>query len=409
MTVEASTVDTTSTATDAVASSTATDTTQTAADTTTSNDTDNGASLDAARMEIWKKYEGSVSSGDKATDDGTSDRPRGPDGKFAPKNSDASGATVESDTTTAADGTPEGDTQDQSPEESSEPTPSAIQAPASWSAEMKGEFSKLPPTVQSYVTARETEMSRAMSRLGPAAKFAERFSPTIEQHKDYFDRVKLAPETVFGNYLAFDAALLKDPAAAIRSLADNLKVDLKQLVDESAALESLDPALKQVLSKFDSVSQELDALKASQRKAQDDARAQAEAREAATLNSMQAIVDAFALKNPDYAILENDIAGILPIVMSEKPNAPHADVLREAYDRARRANPVTWQRMQAEQKAASEKAAQEKAKKDAAEAKKRAEAAKAAAAVNVKGASQPNPSANLDQSRMAIWNKYNAA
>ena len=89
-------------------------------------------------------------------------------------------------------------------------------------------------------------------------------------------------------------------------------------------------------------------------------------------------------------------------VQAENPDLPPQDVIQQAYDRARWANPATRQKLLAEQQAEAEAKRLDAAKKAASQARR-------AGAINVNGSTMPAAArASLDDDLRAIWRRNHA-
>lgn len=375
-----------------------------------------GAGLDDVRSQIWEKYN-AEGDGDDATVPKTAgmkkDEPasgakvgRAPDGKFTSKSKEA-GAT---DATAAAqDPVDEAGDADQTPngDEELEPVKAPIvPPPSSWSAPMKAEFANLPEQVQKFIAQRERETSQAISRLGPAAKFGDDIRSVTERHRDYFERTGLHPAKTLDNYLQFDAMLAKDPVSAIRALIENFSVDASQLIDGMPPIPE-SARFQEVQGRLNAYQTENDQLRNRVRELEYRYQTEEQQRSIVALEGAQSVIDKFAQDNPDYYTLENDIDTIMPRVLEEMPHLSQQELLREAYDRARRANPATFARMQAEERARAQRARQEEEKKRGEAQKKSVEAARRAASANVRGAATPGAQrVPLDTTRAEIAARY---
>lgn len=99
----------------------------------------------------------------------------------------------------------------------------AIDAPASWDAEERAEFAKLPPETQKIVLARETErdrrVSKALQEASDARKGAEQQASGIAEYKANLDQLVNRARAQFGaswDNVDWQAWAQKDPDAALR-------------------------------------------------------------------------------------------------------------------------------------------------------------------------------------------------
>lgn len=249
----------------------------------------------------------------------------------------------------------------------------AIAAPHSWSAEAKAEWSSLPPKAQQYIAQRESEFHKAYSQTGAELKA---YQPLREVYSGL--RQMGVPQgqeaEVISNWQKAQAFLDSNPQEGIKWLAKSYNVDLSSLngngvqQQQSAAVDDLfrDPRLDaQVLPVVNQLKTEVARLQG-----------QLTAREHAELEQRQSTatdtIYKFAEGKADWGELVQDVTREVSILRQDNPRASMEELLQQAYDRARWANPVTRQRtLDAERKAETEKLSKER-EKAAAEAKKHA-------------------------------------
>jgi hypothetical protein len=250
---------------------------------------------------------------------------------------------------------------------------------------MHEDFAKAPESVQHYIARREEQISAGFARLGPVAKFGGEVAEVVDRHRDYFEaRPNLRASQVLDNYLSFDALVVSNPAAAIIQLATQTKTDLFDLV---AALQEnrLNPREAVLEHQLLQERKGTEARARMRREAEEAALAEAEQAEEYQSTAQFETVKAGHLRTinsivatlPDYDDLKHDMVAILPRVIASNPRMSPAEQIKEAHTRARRANPVTFRRMQAEASKASVK------EREAA--RQRADNARLASSVNVQG------------------------
>jgi hypothetical protein len=115
------------------------------------------------------------------------------------------------------------------------PAVAAIDAPLSWSAEMKAKFASLPPDAQTYIAQREGEAHKRISELGQQVKAVEPIRNVVEHYADTFKRNNLDPADGIARMLNVEAMLERDAAGTIREIAKAYGVDLSG--GQQAALE----------------------------------------------------------------------------------------------------------------------------------------------------------------------------
>jgi hypothetical protein len=235
--------------------------------------------------------------------------------------------------------------------EKAEPEPAqsspAIAAPHSWSAEAKAEWAKLPPTVQTYVSQRESEAHKAITQAGNELKTYQPLRQALDHFQGYYQPGQEAQ--FVGALMQANAALHHDPANTIKQLAEYYRVDLAQIAGQKSqqsqatdAVDDLfrDPRLdKEVMPLVQTMAQRVQQLEG-----QLTARQQAEAR-ARQDDASKAIAE-FSKDKPDFADLHDDIVREVSLM---SPAMPVEKRLAEAYDRARWANPANRQRILDEQ------------------------------------------------------------
>ena len=143
---------------------------------------------------------------------------------------------------------------DADPSKVNEPQPStAAVAPAGWSAEAKAEFGKLPPAVQAAVIKRESEINDGGARWSEEKKtLLSHFEPLRETSNRY----GVHPAEALKRLATANDYLERDPAGALRWLADAYKVDLSKLAtDAPAPRPQADPMVSQLSEKVSSLEQ----------------------------------------------------------------------------------------------------------------------------------------------------------
>ena len=273
-------------------------------------------------------------------------------GKFAPKEAAEPAAEGQPAEPQAGDKS----STDQPAKVEPEPAQPAIEAPHSWSAEMKAKWAALPPEAQTYIAQRERETHQAITRAGEQIKQFEPIRGVIEQHADLFQRAGVAPADGIGRLLAAERLLERDPRAAIEQIARAYGVDLSGApqTPESQTIAELRHKLAQIEGTLTSQAQQ-----AQQAQQADLARS----------------IEAASKDLPHFEEVKPLVAGILSAGAVPEGDVPA--MIRAAYDMAIHAKPEIRERIQKDQRA------QEEAKAKA-EAEKRAADARKAASLNVK-------------------------
>lgn len=332
-----------------------------------------------------------------------SKRERSDDGKFAPKD-----GTIAPPKAKEAPPAPQAEAKDaksvesktdQQPEagkvEPAKPQPPAIDAPASWSAEMKAKWAALPSEAQQYVAQREQEAHARISHLGQYAKQMEPIHKALSEHSSYIQQVGKPPAQFVSELFNAAQALDRDPVSALKELARVYRVDPFTLIDDGATQQQTSPEVARL-------ERELAQMRAEQQQWRSEREQQVKAAEEAKLNALYSEVDQFAKDKADWSTLQADIIANVAAIREAKPQASNTEVLQDAYDRARWANPVTRAKMQQELQAQADAKRIEEAKKAAA-------SATTANRLNV-GGSRPTQSApaDIDSDLRAIWRKNRA-
>ena len=164
------------------------------------------------------------------------DRPRTPDGKFAPK-----------DSKTAADEVTPGPTAE--PPASTidgEPVAPTFQAPKTWRKEAAEAFSSLPAMVQAEITKREQDIFKGISQYKEHAQVGHVFNETLKPFLPLFQRYQLNPADATKRALTAHFNLtLSSPATKVelaKGLLSDYGISLESLGVPSSQAEGGAPA-----------------------------------------------------------------------------------------------------------------------------------------------------------------------
>lgn len=309
---------------------------------------------------------------------------RGDDGKFASDNPVTEGAENAAETTE--------EKIDQPSDTAQEPVkPSAIEAPNSWSAEMKAKFGSLPPETQQYIAEREREAHTAITQKGEQIKAFEPIRQALDQNREVFIKNGVTEAEAISKYVAADRFLESNPAEAIKWLAESYGVDLRQFTTGNPQQDQSQQPSSEVLQLRRELAEIKNSLTARERSEH----------QAQTATVTQAIND-FASKeeNKYFNEVEEELMGLIPIIRSKEPNLSHGEVLQKAYDRAVYANPDVRQRIQADQ----QKAAEDKRKAEQAEAVRKAKQAGGINQKSVQGQS-PTKGASMEDTMSQVYDR----
>jgi hypothetical protein len=279
--------------------------------------------------------------------------PRAQGGQFAPKNpAEAPAAAVE----------PAAENTDQPEAVAPEPAQPAIEAPQSWSAEMKAKFGTLPPDLREFIAKRESESHKAITQYGQQVKAFEPIRTSLDRHMDIIRANGVTPDQAIENMFSVAKALETDPHGAIRQIAEMHGVDLRSFADGAEPQAQKAPevaALEQELAKIKGF------LTAQQRQ-------QIEQDKTAAASE----IAKFSEGKPYFEEARPMMAKLM--------ESGAAESLQDAYDQAIWAIPTIRERIQQDQRKADEE-------KRSAEAKKRADDAKRVAPLNQRSSQGASP------------------
>jgi hypothetical protein len=276
---------------------------------------------------------------------------------------------------------------DQPLEKAPEPAKPAIEAPNSWSAEMKAKFPNLSPDVQEYVAQREREAHQAITQKGEQVKAFEPIRQTLDQHREVFVKNGVTEAEGVQRLFAADRFLQEKPGEAIQWLANHYGVDLRQFATGNPQQDqSPNGEVLQLRRELAEIKNSLTARERSEQQAQTATVAQT--------------IDKFASENPYFNDVEDELMGMIPVIKSKEPGLNYGEVLKKAYDRAVYANPDVRQRLQADQ----QKAAEDKRKVDEAEAVRKAKQAGGINQKSVQGTS-PTKGATMEDTMSAVFDR----
>lgn len=261
-----------------------------------------------------------------------------------------------------------------------------IAAPLSWSQDAKEEFAKLPRAIQAKIAERESERENFVRSKGEeAAQIKGRYQALEQAMEPYRQQLALSgadEATVIRQLFAAQQYLQQKPAEAIQWLAKSYGVELGKLAggDRTKSEDWQDPLETRLRREFE------EKLAARDQQTQQTAAAQAYQ---AALSEVQAFMtevgeDGKPLR-PHVEAVSDDMQAIARSIRAQKPGTSVRDVMAEAYERAVWANPKTRELLQAEQLSAEQQ-------KRVAEEAKRAADAKKAAKVNLPKAGAPGNS-----------------
>lgn len=270
--------------------------------------------------------------------------------------------------------------------------PLAIEAPNSWSAEMKAKFGSLPPEAQQYIAEREREAHTAITQKGEQIKAFEPIRQTLDQHREVFVKNGVSEAEGVQRLFQADRFLQEKPTEAIQWLANHYGVDLRQFSTGNPQQDQSQPngEVFQLRREIAELRNSLTARERSEQQAQTATVAQT--------------IDKFASENPYFGDVEDELMGLIPVIKAKEPGLNANEVLKKAYDRAVYANPDVRQRLQADQ----QKTAEDKRKAEEAEAVRKAKQTGSINQKSVQGTT-PTKGASMEDTMSQVYDRLHGA
>jgi len=233
-------------------------------------------------------------------------------------------------------------------------------APNSWSAEDKAIFAKAPPEIQSAILKREAERDNLLTTKTQEIANERR---TYEGIKSVVAPIEAAARK---NNLTADVAIqqmfdrhLDIAQNGIEGLKRVAAIYGLTLTGGAPETEYTDPETAALRSELQSVKSTVTNWQ----------QQQAQQREAAVNSEIDSVrlekAKDGSLVRPHFDALFDDMIPLAQAIRTKNPSWTPSKVATEAYERASRANPEVWGKLEAE-RIAKEKAATEKAAKEAA-------------------------------------------
>lgn len=311
---------------------------------------------------------GEISEGDA----GSSQRLRGPDGKFAKATADDGEPTKEISADTTADLTPK------------------TSAPASWASEKRTLFEKAEPALRDYIALRENQMNEGVAKL--KADYEGRLAalnPIAEVLRPVEGRLRannVHPARYVANIIAAEESLRSQPQQTIRKLAEMYGVDLASLASGGSDGPTVDPQIAALHVKTQQLENYL-------RNQQMQATQAQYAELGRTIEGFKADP-----KNSHFDEVREDMAALL--------QAGRAQDLQTAYDMAIYANPVVRAKVLESQRVEAERARQAEAQAKAATAKK---IASTNVATKGTGGMSPSGAKTFEETMASVYDRVTAA
>ncbi len=273
-----------------------------------------------------------------------------------------------------------------------------ITAPASWTADEKEEFAKLPRAIQQTLARREGDRESAFFQKTEALTQDKHrlaaFDQVLEPYRERFNLVGVEPAQAVQQLLAAQDLLNRNPVEGLKWLAGQYRVDLSQLQQQvMEEQQQLDPNVAVLQNRLSGLESHV----------QHQLREQNQQQMAAISGAIAAVKDerdaSGNLLRPHFDQLETTIVPLVQQMRQADPNKPHAEILKAAYDQAVWTDPeIRGQMLESKQR---EGEAEQRAK-----AKAEAEKAKRAAA-SVEG--KPASRISEDGPKPTLREELNAA
>lgn len=211
-----------------------------------------------------------------------------------------------------------------------------LEPPKHWAEADRGLFSKAPREIQQRWLSREDEIQKGFTKHGQElSQYKKDREAWDEAFRSIDQELKLnglSRHQYVQNLLAWNDYLTKDPAAALRRLAEQLRVDPKALTDNPQAT-TTDPNLQKALSRVDELSQRI----TERERKEHEERMQ---RHRSTVEEFANAKDAKGEPlHPHFDDVAEDIARLM--------RADRRLSLETAYNKALRLNDTVWEKTQA--------------------------------------------------------------
>ena len=332
-------------------------------------------SIDMELLEVWDKHQ----------------QPRKPDGRYDRKTADDKVAAA-----VKAKAAPQQKLADQpkvvQPDAQAKPATTAL--PYSWSAEKKARLASLPPQyrdVVEYAAQRDKEANAYISRAGETvkqyqeyAKGHETLDKVLNHYSSDFTRRGVSPVQAVATLLDAQSKLDANPRDGLIQIAATYGIDLRPAFAGQQAQQQDNPLILQLHERLQEATARIDAYEQRMTQQQQQSAQQ-------QLSEMQSDIEKFSSDKPFFEEVRPVMAALL--------RAGRAKGLDDAYDMAMHAVPETRQSIQVDQQKAFEA-------KRAADAREKSEAARKAAAVNVRSSPAATQKRTMDDDLMEIARRH---
>lgn len=229
-----------------------------------------------------------------------------------------------------------------------EPEVSTRSAPKSWAKEMHEHYAKLDPAVQDYIEKREAEIHTGIAQYKEFNEFGKQMSQAIAPYRDLIQREGIDAPRAVQALMNAHKMLRESPAEQRTQYFMQLAKDYGVTLGQQAEQEQIDPTVKALMDKVSNLEGSLNQRQQAER----DLAYKAVTTEVETFAADKA--------HPYFDEVSDDIVMLLKTGVD----------LKEAYEKAVWANPVTRQKEISRIQTEQEKSIREKAIAEAAAAKK---------------------------------------
>jgi hypothetical protein len=261
---------------------------------------------------------------------------------------------------------------------SPEPATPAIGAPQSLPADLKAEWAKVPPSLQSWTAQREAEAHKRISELGQTVKATEPIRQVIDHYRGDFQARQMEPARGIAALMEVQRMLDKDFVSGINAVAEAYG-------KPSPFASSQSPEGGQESGLVRSLQAEIQSLKRDVGQTREHVMAEQRSKQEREAANLATLVDDFSKDKTDFSEIESDVVAHIHAIRAAEPGLDNKALLAKAYDAARWANPTTRSKLLETQRKDEETKRTEESKRKAADAQK-------AAKLNVKSSSGASPS-----------------
>jgi hypothetical protein len=127
--------------------------------------------------------------------------------------------------------------EEESDQEEKEPAPEVVEKVrnefSSWKKEAQEELAKLPDTVRSMISERESQFHKGLEQYKGEAQFARAINKAIAPHAEYMQSLNIRPELAFATLIDTERKLrtgdIETKVSLFQQLAHDYGIDLEQI------------------------------------------------------------------------------------------------------------------------------------------------------------------------------------